>query len=113
MQHFGLPLAKAASTLKVGSTVLKRLCRTYHIQRWPFRKLASITKLCETIMKAGEEHPDHENLEHIMKFRCAAWTGMPALTAFWSCDAGLSVCTSQLRYGVQNTEPSCNSIRGV
>lgn len=71
----------AARQLGVCSTVLKRLCRTYHIQRWPFRKLASITKLCKTIMKVGEEHPDYENLKHIMKFRCAAWPGLPAPAA--------------------------------
>lgn len=42
-----LPIKKAADELGLGVTLLKRLCRMYHIDRWPQRKLASLDKLIQ------------------------------------------------------------------
>ncbi|KAL5226578.1 hypothetical protein ABZP36_014843 [Zizania latifolia] len=38
---FSLPIAEAASILGVCTSVLKRICRTNGIVRWPYRKLVS------------------------------------------------------------------------
>ncbi|CAO2194404.1 unnamed protein product [Urochloa humidicola] len=38
---FSLPIAEAASILGVCTSVLKRICRTHGIVRWPYRKLVS------------------------------------------------------------------------
>lgn len=38
---FSLPIAEAASILGVCTSVLKRICRSHGIVRWPYRKLVS------------------------------------------------------------------------
>ncbi|KAM0860033.1 hypothetical protein ACQ4PT_046803 [Festuca glaucescens] len=38
---FSLPIAEAASILGVCTSVLKRICRTHGIVRWPYRKIVS------------------------------------------------------------------------
>ena len=46
---FHLPISLAAQELGVGLTVLKKYCRVYEINRWPFRKLKSLDKLVFTV----------------------------------------------------------------
>ena len=48
---FHLPISDAASRLGMGVTVLKKQCRKIGIPRWPYRKLASIEKLIESVEK--------------------------------------------------------------
>ena len=48
---FHLPISDAASKLGMGVTVLKKQCRRINIPRWPYRKLASIEKLIESVEK--------------------------------------------------------------
>jgi len=43
-QHFHEPMADVARKFGVCTTFFKRICRTYGIKRWPFRKLQSIGK---------------------------------------------------------------------
>lgn len=44
---FGIPLAEAAVKLDICSTKLKRLCREYNIQQWPFRQVRSMKRCLE------------------------------------------------------------------
>ena len=46
---FHLPISKAAKELGMGVTVLKKYCRKFHIHRWPFRKLNSMSKLIGSV----------------------------------------------------------------
>jgi hypothetical protein len=39
---YHLPRETAASTLGIGCTFLKKICRTYGVRRWPSRKLAAL-----------------------------------------------------------------------
>lgn len=48
---FHLPISEAASKLGMGVTVLKKQCRKIGIPRWPYRKLASIEKLIQSVEK--------------------------------------------------------------
>lgn len=48
---FHLPISEAAHALGVGVTVLKKQCRRINIPRWPYRKLASVEKLIESVEK--------------------------------------------------------------
>ncbi|WIA15380.1 hypothetical protein OEZ85_002042 [Tetradesmus obliquus] len=50
---YDLPISKAASSLGVGVTVLKRICRDMHISRWPYRKRQSLHKLMATVQAYG------------------------------------------------------------
>ncbi|GAB4814763.1 hypothetical protein N2152v2_001809 [Parachlorella kessleri] len=43
--YFDMPLQKAAALLRVGVTTLKKVCRQYNIERWPFRKRSSLDRL--------------------------------------------------------------------
>eukprot|EP00656_Telonema_subtile_P021719 TRINITY_DN2274_c0_g1_i5.p1 TRINITY_DN2274_c0_g1~~TRINITY_DN2274_c0_g1_i5.p1 ORF type:complete len:233 (+),score=49.62 TRINITY_DN2274_c0_g1_i5:41-739(+) len=40
-EHFHMPLAQVARKFGVGTTFLKKKCRTHGIKRWPFRKIRS------------------------------------------------------------------------
>lgn len=42
----------------MGVTVLKKYCRQFDVGRWPFRKLASIDKLTETIKQECQDNPE-------------------------------------------------------
>jgi hypothetical protein len=48
-QVYDLPITKAATELNTGVTVLKKYCRKFNIQRWPYRKRKSMRKLIETV----------------------------------------------------------------
>jgi hypothetical protein len=39
---FDVPIASAALCLNVSESYLKRLCRTFHINRWPYRRIESL-----------------------------------------------------------------------
>jgi len=38
-QVFHLPIQTAADSLNMGQTWLKKICRDFAIERWPYRKL--------------------------------------------------------------------------
>lgn len=43
-RHFHLPISEAARRIGICTTVIKKICRSYGINRWPQRKVAAITK---------------------------------------------------------------------
>lgn len=53
-----MPINVAAQSLHMGVTVLKKYCRQFDVGRWPFRKLASIDKLTETIKQECQDNPE-------------------------------------------------------
>jgi hypothetical protein len=54
---FHLPIADAAPLLGLGVTALKKRCRRINIPRWPYRKLASLEKLIESVEKVCSKLP--------------------------------------------------------
>ncbi|KAK9823933.1 hypothetical protein WJX72_006457 [[Myrmecia] bisecta] len=72
--YFDLPIQDAAGRLRVGVTTLKKLCRKFHVGRWPYRKRSSVEKMIDTTKKcmdgpmAEEERAESANvlrtLEH-------------------------------------------------
>jgi len=54
-EHFHEPMADVARKFGVCTTFFKRICRTYGIKRWPFRKLQSIQKKIEESSKAESD----------------------------------------------------------
>ena len=48
---YHLPISKAAAALNIGVTVLKKYCRWYSIERWPYRKIRSVDKLMQQMQK--------------------------------------------------------------
>ncbi|CAM0880765.1 unnamed protein product [Alopecurus aequalis] len=56
---FSLPIAEAASILGVCTSVLKRICRTHGIVRWPYRKIVS--------GKAGDTNAEREKAKELLE----------------------------------------------
>lgn len=56
---FSLPIAEAASILGVCTSVLKRICRTHGIVRWPYRKIVS--------GKAGDTSAEREKAKELLE----------------------------------------------
>ena len=48
-QFFHLPEKAVAKELGICLTSLKKLCRSYGITRWPFRKLKSISRMLKVV----------------------------------------------------------------
>lgn len=48
---FDMPLAEAAKSLNVGLSVMKRVCRTLGLARWPYRTRASLQSVIEKTEK--------------------------------------------------------------
>jgi hypothetical protein len=54
---FHLPLTDAARALGLCVTELKKRCREIQVPRWPYRKIASIEKLIESVDKVPSKFP--------------------------------------------------------
>ena len=54
---FHLPIQTAASHLGMGLTALKKLCRIFRVERWPYRKLQSLDHLIGSIEEQAEVEP--------------------------------------------------------
>lgn len=49
VQYFHLPIDHAAKKLHICPTVVKKVCRKYGLNRWPYRKIKSIQRQIETL----------------------------------------------------------------
>ncbi|KAL0027765.1 hypothetical protein WJX77_003559 [Trebouxia sp. C0004] len=49
------PISKAAARLNIGVTVLKKYCRWYSIERWPYRKIHSVDKLMDQLNELEDD----------------------------------------------------------
>jgi len=63
-KYFHLPVRQAAKNLNICSTILKRVSRSYGMERWPFRKLKSIdeqlAKVKSLVGKTDNEKREQE-----------------------------------------------------
>ncbi|XP_062180129.1 uncharacterized protein LOC133884630 [Phragmites australis] len=83
---FSLPIAEAASILGVCTSVLKRICRTHGIVRWPYRKLVSGKAGDDT--KNSEREKAKELLELSKIAKQKAFSSSGALTTSSSISQG-------------------------
>ncbi|CAM0144433.1 unnamed protein product [Urochloa decumbens] len=88
---FSLPIAEAASILGVCTSVLKRICRTHGIVRWPYRKLVSAKAGDDT--KAPEREKAKELLELSKNAKQKAFT--PSASSIVSSSTSQGAAKSQ------------------
>ena len=60
--YFHLPINEAAMQLGVCPTVLKKMCRSKGVDRWPHRKIKSIDSLIESLQKVIDENGEAPKL---------------------------------------------------
>lgn len=48
-KYFHLPIASAAKKFGICATLLKKICRTYDIKKWPYRKISSIVNSIKSL----------------------------------------------------------------
>ena len=65
------PISKAAARLNIGVTVLKKYCRWYSIERWPYRKIHSVDKLMDQLNELEDD-------EVVAQVSFAAMNAQPA-----------------------------------
>ena len=73
------PITTAAARLNVGVTVLKRYCRWYSIERWPYRKIQSVNRLIEQLSQLAAEDVAAEAVVTEVGFLCCLLTSCPFL----------------------------------
>jgi hypothetical protein len=52
-KYFHLPIVEVARQLGTCTTALKKVCRRYKIQKWPYRQIRSLTKSIQSLEMAG------------------------------------------------------------
>lgn len=68
-RYFDRPIEDAARAIGICSTLLKKICRRYHIKRWPYRQVKSLDrtleclKLAMTTARASAGQPGHDPKE--------------------------------------------------
>lgn len=60
---FDMPLVEAAKSLDVGLSVMKRVCRTLGLARWPYRTRASLQNVIEKTERYLVDHAETEDGE--------------------------------------------------
>ncbi|KAL0020823.1 hypothetical protein WJX79_001770 [Trebouxia sp. C0005] len=63
------PISKAAARLNIGVTVLKKYCRWYSIERWPYRKIHSVDKLMDQLNELEDDEVVAEVKQELMVIR--------------------------------------------
>lgn len=64
--YFHLPLCEAATRIGICATILKKICRTFGIKRWPHRKIRSINN---SIQKYEDQIKNTNNEEEILTIK--------------------------------------------
>lgn len=59
---FHFPSSQAADKLGIGVTVLKRMCRSMDIRRWPYRELQRIQAMMNVVSRACSQCPEVSSL---------------------------------------------------
>ncbi|KAL9654440.1 hypothetical protein ABK040_010463 [Willaertia magna] len=67
MLRFHLPLQKAAEDLGICQTLLKKFCRQYGINRWPYRKIKSILLKDNSTADQTDDQEYKEKVLELMK----------------------------------------------
>jgi hypothetical protein len=63
--YFDKPLAHAASSLGVSVTYLKRLCRSFQIAKWPYRRMSSLKSKRRILLERVGKREAVQHLEMI------------------------------------------------
>ncbi|TVU23098.1 hypothetical protein EJB05_32837, partial [Eragrostis curvula] len=87
---FSLPIAEAASILGVCTSVLKRICRSHGIVRWPYRKLVSGKAGDDTKNSEREKAKELLELSKAAKQKAFSSSGSSAMPSSTSQGAGKS-----------------------
>lgn len=65
--QFHLPMEEAGKSWGVSTTIVKRVCRAFGIERWPYRQIQSarkrIDKLQEKLRAGGKSAAEREKIE--------------------------------------------------
>ena len=64
-QYFHLPINEVSQQLGVCTTVLKKMCRSNGVERWPHRKIKSIDGLIDSLNTLIETEP--EDIDHLLQ----------------------------------------------
>lgn len=73
-EHFHLPMEEAAHLWGVSTTIVKRVCRAFGIERWPYRQIQSARKRIETLQEKlrsssrGEADRERLNVRYLYIF---------------------------------------------
>ncbi|XP_062188511.1 uncharacterized protein LOC133891776 [Phragmites australis] len=78
---FSLPIAEAASILGVCTSVLKRICRSHGIVRWPYRKLVSGKAGDDTKSSEREKAKELFELSKIAKQKAFSSSGPSTMSS--------------------------------
>lgn len=66
-KHFHLPMEQAALTWGVSTTIVKRVCRTFGIERWPYRQIQSayktVVELEKKLTDTTRSSPEKEKIK--------------------------------------------------
>uniref|UniRef100_A0A0E0JGB6 RWP-RK domain-containing protein n=1 Tax=Oryza punctata TaxID=4537 RepID=A0A0E0JGB6_ORYPU len=77
---FSLPIAEAASILGVCTSVLKRICRSHGIVRWPYRKLVSGKSGDDTKNAEREKAKELLEISKIAKQKALSASGLSTVS---------------------------------
>jgi hypothetical protein len=69
---FHLPISVAALTLQVSESYLKRLCRTFNVHRWPYRRLEALRVQIISLEHTFSVENDEDN-RHVLRQRINAF----------------------------------------
>merc|ERR1711934_900125 len=69
--HFDKPLAESARHFNTCTTFFKKMCRTFGIKRWPFRKVQSLRRRLESAKSVREWEAVNEKIQNI--YTTAYW----------------------------------------
>lgn len=73
--QFHLPMEEAGKSWGVSTTIVKRVCRTFGIERWPYRQIQSarkrIDKLQEKLRAGGRTATEREKIKVRVRGACA------------------------------------------
>lgn len=58
-KYLHLPISKAAESLNISTSVLKKRCRSFGISNWPYRKIRSVDKKIARLRKLLETNPEY------------------------------------------------------
>ncbi|KAL0481929.1 hypothetical protein AKO1_011364 [Acrasis kona] len=66
--YFDMRLEDACNQIKLSSTSMKKLCREFNVQRWPYRKLKSLyikkDKLSQQLKEMNADSPGYDDVRY-------------------------------------------------
>lgn len=128
-QYFHLPSEEACKQLRVGLTILKRLCRRFGIERWPYRRAGKGgSKVADTKQPASppcssssgggsasggsSSSAPKQQQQHSSSAHTTGGSGASAATTRQSTDCGTTIGSLQ-RAGSDRLTVECNGLQRV